>query len=271
MAIALRPLTLGELLDRTFQLYRSRFAIFAGIAALAYLPVFVLRALTLWVPKVISPTVGARGLALLLFVVLSWMAAEAANAASIVAVSAAYLERAITISEAYRRASGALPRIFAIVIVRTIGIAFATLALIVPGIILSLMWALAIPVAVLEDAGLNQSLARSRALSAGHRGRIFAIYALYFVLLFALESALAVPVGIVAAVKGPSAAASMAPVVQVADVVIGFVISCLVTPVLSISLSLLYYDERVRKEAFDIHFMMNALDQSTAESAAATA
>jgi hypothetical protein len=31
---ALRPLTIGELLDRTFYLYRTRFELFVGIAAL---------------------------------------------------------------------------------------------------------------------------------------------------------------------------------------------------------------------------------------------
>ena len=30
----LRPLSTGEILDRTFQLYRSRFALFASLAAL---------------------------------------------------------------------------------------------------------------------------------------------------------------------------------------------------------------------------------------------
>src|ERR1700754_1955505 len=34
-AYDLRPLTLGELLDRTFALYRSRFWLFAGIAAVS--------------------------------------------------------------------------------------------------------------------------------------------------------------------------------------------------------------------------------------------
>ena len=38
MTTALRPLTLGELLDRTFQLYRNNFLLFVGIAATAYFP-----------------------------------------------------------------------------------------------------------------------------------------------------------------------------------------------------------------------------------------
>src|SRR5258708_20973327 len=39
MATALRPLSTGELLDRTFSLYRSHFSLFIGIFALPYLVV----------------------------------------------------------------------------------------------------------------------------------------------------------------------------------------------------------------------------------------
>ena len=35
MEVTLRPLSLGEILDRMFQLYRSRFLMFAGIASFA--------------------------------------------------------------------------------------------------------------------------------------------------------------------------------------------------------------------------------------------
>ena len=39
MTTALRPLTTGELLDRTFSLYRSHFGLFVGIFALPYMVV----------------------------------------------------------------------------------------------------------------------------------------------------------------------------------------------------------------------------------------
>ena len=40
MTAPLRPMNLGEILDRTFQIYRSRFLVFAGIAALPALAMF---------------------------------------------------------------------------------------------------------------------------------------------------------------------------------------------------------------------------------------
>lgn len=40
--VDLRPMSLGEVLDRTFTLYREHFLLFAGIMALPYLVVLVL-------------------------------------------------------------------------------------------------------------------------------------------------------------------------------------------------------------------------------------
>jgi hypothetical protein len=276
MSVMLRPLTLGELLDRAFQLYRTRFALFMGIAAVAYLPVFLLQTVMLWAPKSLSasPTaaLGFGSLLLLPVLVVRLLGVAAANSATVMVVSAAYLERPITLREAYGRVSGMLVRVFFIMIGMGIGIGVGLVLLIVPGIILFLMWALAIPVAVLEDTGLGESLSRSRQLTAGHRFRVFAIYLLYFALVFALEMGLMGPLGAILAVKGRTVgAAAVTPIITVASTILGYVVECLVTPILTISLSLMYYDERVRKEAFDIQLMMSALGEGQGGSAAATA
>ncbi len=271
MSVMLRPLTLGELLDRVFQLYRSRFGLFIAIAAVAYLPLFVIQAANLWAPKALSVSATVvLVIGFILGLVLRLLGIAAANSATIMVVSAAYLERPITLREAYGRVSGMLVRVSLIMIGMSIGIGIGFVLLIVPGIILALMWGLAIPVAVLEDAGLGDSLSRSRQLTEGHRFRVFAIYLLYFALLFALEAALLGPLGAVIAMKSGTAAvpATVAPILTVGAAILGYVIECLVTPILTISLSLMYYDERVRKEAFDIHLMMSALGEGSANAVA---
>jgi hypothetical protein len=272
MSVLLRPLTLGELLDRAFQLYRSRFTLLVSISAVAYLPVFVIQAGMLWAPKTFSVSASMAMVGgFLVALVVRLLGVAAANSATVIVVSAAYLERPITLREAYARVSGMLVRVFFIMIGAGIGIALGLLLLIVPGVILFLMWALAIPVAVLEDAGLGESLSRSRYLTAGHRSRVFVIYLLYFVLVFALEFALLTPLGAMIALKGhgPAGAAATAPIVSAASAVLTFVIESLITPILAICLSLMYYDERVRKEAFDIQLMMSALGEGQVASATA--
>lgn len=272
MSALLRPLTLGELLDRAFQLYRSRFGLFVAIAAIAYLPLFVTQTCLLWLPKASSVRLlAAAGVGFLLALVMQWLGIAAANAATIIVVSAAYLERPITLQESYGQVSGMLFRIFFIMIVSAIGIGIGTVLLIVPGVILFLMWALAIPVAVLEDTGLSESLSRSSFLTAGHRLRVVAIYLLYFTLVFTLDAAVMGPLGVIIALKGGGGAHPPAPIISVASTIAGYLIQCVVTPVLTICLSLMYYDERVRKEAFDIQLMMSALGQGPAGAAAVQA
>jgi hypothetical protein len=40
----------------------------------------------------------------------------------------------------------------------------------------------------------------------------------------------------------------------------GFIVGSITGPLATIGLSLLYYDERVRKEAFDLQLMLSSLD-----------
>jgi hypothetical protein len=50
-----------------------------------------------------------------------------------------------------------------------------------------------------------------------------------------------------------------------------FVVSTIVGPLATIALSLVYFDERVRKEAFDIQYMMQFLPQAPPVEASAVA
>jgi hypothetical protein len=47
---------------------------------------------------------------------------------------------------------------------------------------------------------------------------------------------------------------------RIALLVASFTSECLVGPLATIAFSLVYYDERVRKEAFDLQLMMMTLD-----------
>jgi len=60
-------------------------------------------------------------------------------------------------------------------LVTAIGTMIASIFLVIPGIILMLRWSVAGPVLVAEQCGIDAALGRSRALTEGARGRIFAI------------------------------------------------------------------------------------------------
>src|SRR6267142_7157090 len=61
------------------------------------------------------------------------------------------------------------------------GIAFAAILLVVPGLILATMWAVALPACVVEELRPAASLGRSNDLTKGYRWKIFGIMALLMI------------------------------------------------------------------------------------------
>jgi hypothetical protein len=115
-------------------------------------------------------------------------------------------------------------------------------------------YAFAIQACVVEDLGPFTSLKRSVFLSKGSRWRVVAIY-LVFVLLGAV---LGGGLGAVAGAVGTLLHNRIAAAVLI--YLAGFIAGSITGPLATIGLSLLYYDERVRKEAFDLQLMMSSLD-----------
>ena len=73
------------------------------------------------------------------------------------------------------RALRVLPVVAAAVIISTIGIGLGFLALIVPGVLLTLRWSVVAPVAALEHEGWIPALQRSRELTRNHYGHILGL------------------------------------------------------------------------------------------------
>lgn len=274
MTTALRPLSLGELLDRTFHLYRSNFGLFVGIAAVAYLPLFVIRVgFGLLQTSALKGQVGATAAFAIgaLAAALCYLASvAAAQAATVTAVSSIHLGRTLTIRETYARVKGKIVRVVLTIVGLGIGVGIGLLLLIVPGIILFLMWSLTIPVVVLEDADLFEALRRSRELTAGHRGRVFLIVLLFALLTYIFTILWEVPMvamlmrgGVQSMQKGLTN-----PAFAVVSNSLVFLTEALLTPLMTIALSLMYYDERVRKEAFDIQLMMSNPEAGDTQAAA---
>jgi hypothetical protein len=261
---SLRPLSTGELLDRTFSLYRSRFLLFAGIVAVTHLALVLLQLAGLVLLSRPARPFDISG-ASLLWLVLTLIAALAVTAASqgatVIAVSHVYLGRPITVAGALGRIRQQIIPIAMTMIVIGLMAGLGFLLLIVPGVILSLMWALAIPVAVLEERTMMDAASRSSELTQGGRLRVLLVYCVFLLLTLIVTILFSVPVTIATIVsQGTAAPAAVSMPSQIANILVTFVTQCLTTPLMTIGLSLLYYDQRVRKEAFDLELMMSTID-----------
>jgi len=128
---------------------------------------------------------------------------------------------------------------------------------------------LVVPVTVLERRGLRDSMDRSRVLTEKARGRIFVICALALVLTWAFTAVLQLPAaagGGVQFVRGRVTANTRSATIMAIGAFAG---ASLAGPLLTIALTLAYYDARVRKEALDLELMLQNLaaipDQDSAE------
>ena len=116
---------------------------------------------------------------------------------------------------------------------------------------------------VVEKKPAWESLTRGWNLSQGTRGRIFVMILLVIALAIAVSMIAAIPsliaISVIAAQGNGAAQSSTAFVVaEVVRVIVDFVLQTLLAPISSIALVLFYYDQRIRKEGYDIEWMMQA-------------
>ena len=108
MSTLLRPLSTSELLDRAFFLYRNNFVVFAGIAAIAQLPVLALRLGNSGL--IIARHPVSRPVSVLIILAASFVAMGVSHAGTVIAVSDVHLDRKASIRSAYASARPSMLR-----------------------------------------------------------------------------------------------------------------------------------------------------------------
>jgi hypothetical protein len=311
MAEILRPMSTGELMDRTLALYKAHFKLFVGIASFGPATYLVFELLTLGSASVragashrVNPFSAASvGFGFVAGFLIMFAGMAIAHAATVKAVAAVHLGFSIRIWEAFRALKGRLWRVIGVffcigflgllmliaavflislAVVGTRGLfvgntiprtmALGLLLVFVPtlliGITATIVWiryALAIACCVVEDLAVRKSLKRSAALSKGSRLRILLVYIVFLTLNLVLGFALRW------AAQRAGALVSNMTTRLILLFLAGFVSGTLAGPLATIGIALIYYDERVRKEAFDLHHMMSSLEPAVSSPAAEVA
>jgi hypothetical protein len=126
---------------------------------------------------------------------------------------------------------------------------------------LILCFSIGLPVCVVENRSAWDSLQRGWSLGKGTRGRIFVMFLLVLALAMGVSMISAIPSAIIlftAAANGTAAATGSAAflVAEITRAVLDLVLQVALAPVSAIALVLFYYDQRIRKEGFDIEWMM---------------
>lgn len=266
--VDLRPMTLGEVLDRTFTLYRENFLLFAGITALPHLLTLIFNFGVLSMrgsgTSGASPALpsagmiggvilGAIGGAVLLLLIVG-----ITQAATVSAVSDLYLGRPTSIRDAYAQSKGFIFIVVAIMILSGLATAVGLIFLIIPGIYLACRLAVSVPVAVVEKESPVAAMTRSMELTKGFAGQMFLLLLLVGVLTYVVTILLQLPV-IFSSFTAAMAKTQPSAGVTAYSYVAQFLSQVLVGPIGTISASLMYFNLRVRKEGFDIQHLLSTL------------
>jgi hypothetical protein len=304
----IRPFTLGEILDRTAQLYRRNFLLFAGVASL---PIGVMIAIAVLAgafgaaafaaARGVSGSNVLMGLALVALLVLAipvYIAAYVYSTAGLTQTAInthrghkltiratlssirprfwSYLGflllQGIVVAAVPLAAAAGVASVLIYAVTRlgggvAAGVATGFVVFVVIGaavvivIWLALSYSMGMAVSVVEQKTAWDSMTRAWRLSQGTRGRIFVLFLLVIALTMVVSMIAYIPFLIIAGVVTASAngaqSASIAMVIaEIANVIVNFTLQTLLMPITWIALVLFYYDQRVRKEGFDIEWMM---------------
>jgi hypothetical protein len=320
---ALRPLTLGEILDRTAQLYRRNFLLFAGVAAiptgamlLAFLPIggavglFGVLGVKGGTPGFLS--IGMIVVLALVFIPVSVGVTVLSHAALTGASIRTHMGQKPTIRATIANVwprfwtyfgllllqgifSALIPGAIAAAVIGVLaylvslaGGNVATSALL--GFLMFVVGAAAfvyivwrvlgyvmgMAACIVEQKPAWDSLQRSVALSKGARGRIFLMFLLVWALATIVSIVGYIPTTILMALAatighGTQSAAAVIVGAEILNVLVNFTLQTLITPVYVIALVLMYYDQRIRLEGYDIDWMMERAGLAEGQTPAAPA
>lgn len=289
----LRPLGFGEVLDGAFTLYRRHFPTLFATALVAVIPITLLMSsienvsLTMDRGGAVSPAMANRVLLSFPPLMLLWAVVWAALTHQ---TASAYRGRAPTLRDGYTAAARALPRLIGsgmvvalIAIALILGISLLSGAIVaallaigagaVPAATMGLIMLAAgaatlvamatifavVPAIVVEGAGPWSALKRSSRLARGARTRIIGIMVVCSLIVVLPTIGLAVAVGMGTALWDSAAAVSLSPVQLFAQQLIAIMTGALTTPFIIGCVTVLYFDRRVRTEAYDLEVAADSL------------
>ena len=257
----LRPLSVGEILDRTFTLFRRHFLLWVGIMAF---PQLVAMCFDLARMFLASPGGGHRSglgsssvaiLLSILVLLVTYIAGLFAQGATFLAVSDLYLNRPVSVSDCLRRAWSEIATVFGVGLLNGLAVLAGVIALIIPGVYILCRLIVSVPAALVEQRGPSDALSRSWRLTRGNAGRAFVVFLLYVFIVMAAAMMVQLPFTIVALAYRHNFALlqTWTAIARVGTTIVNIVI----TPILLIATSIFYFDLRVRKEGFDLQMMLD--------------
>ncbi len=295
-----RPMNFTDILDETFDLFKSNLVVLVGIAAAFYIPVYVLQGAVVG-PMLANIQAGSKGapvgdttamlsrymMGQMPIGILMLLAYCVVTGAVSYAVSQRYLGEPATIGSSYSavfKRFGALlgtlilsgivsfAPLFVILVISGILFAAGGAIGIVAGVILciaavvfmvmsAVRFSFVVPSVVVEGRAHSDALRRSWNLINGYAGKVIGTS-------IVVSLVVSIIAGVATAAVG-QLIGFVAPLTSVtAQTIIGLVngvVAAFLNPIGSIVVVLLYYDVRIRKEGFDLQMLARDLAISSGQ------
>lgn len=239
----LRPRSAVEIIDTAFSLYRSNFATLAAISLILLGPLQIIGVL-------VGDPLGS------VISLLSGFLSPIVVGATVAVVSNAMHGRPISIGSAFGQIAGRWGMLLTVAIVQGLLTFLGFILLFVPGII-AMCWTFAAPmIVVVERTGsVAGAISRSRQLARGQFWHIFGTLVLSWIIVMVLLFGTAIGIGFLGKLAG------------LGEHISGFLgqwVYLLAVPVVGVGSGILYFDLRIRTEAYDIEQLTRSIGDSAA-------
>jgi hypothetical protein len=219
-------LDVGRVFSQIFRIYGQQFALLIGGALAVFVPVAIINGL-LYDEGGFVLTLIANAVALVASYLYQGMVVEAAR-------DILDGRRDQSIGGLFRSAGAVVGTLIVVGILAGIAIAIGFVLLIIPGLILITIWAVIVPVVVIERAGVFEAFGRSRELVKGNGWQVFGVLVLLFIATFVIQV-------LIAAILG-----------GIFDSVFGFALGVLITsllmaPLTALAASVIYFELKAIK------------------------
>ena len=219
-------LDVGRVFSQIFGIYGQQFALLIGGALAVFVPVAIINGL-LYDEGGFVLTLIANAVALVASYLYQGMVVEAAR-------DILDGRRDQSIGGLFRSAGAVVGTLIVVGILAGIAIAIGFVLLIIPGLILITIWAVIVPVVVIERAGVFEAFGRSRELVKGNGWQVFGVLVLLFIATFVIQV-------LIAAILG-----------GIFDSVFGFALGVLITsllmaPLTALAASVIYFELKAIK------------------------
>jgi hypothetical protein len=274
----LRPLGIGEIFDVAINIYRRNAKVLITLVFVVVAPIEVLSSLiqASTVPESgdpfltdAEPTIDddfwryVAGFSIA--GLLSFVAGTVATGACFKAVADGYVGNRAEWRPALRYAASRLHSIIWVTFLGGLIAVLGLILLVIPGVYLYISFAVAVPVLLTEGLKGRRALGRSRQLVKGRFWPTFGVVILGGILVGIVQGALVGLAGTASFSGGPDTFASFT-----AETIATIAGSLIATPLTAAFITVLYFDLRVRKEAFDLQLLAQqvGVDPPTGESPA---